>query len=254
MTAFIMLALLLLILVRLKNPKRKVYLVDFSCYKPVVSQEITKERMLYKMRRHVSNFTDETMEFTRKMLERSGAGPVAYLSKGLLMDPPDICIARAREEAENVLFGVFDMLLAKTGVDPAKVGIVVTNCCAFSPVPSLSAMIVNRYKMKDDVLSYNLSGMGCSGSLIAVGLAKELLQVHENTYALIVSTENVTENFYQGNNRAMLLINCLFRVGATAILLSNHSSDRHSSKYELRHAVRTCTASSDRSYNCIFQV
>ncbi|GAB2228868.1 hypothetical protein Droror1_Dr00023001 [Drosera rotundifolia] len=133
--------------------------------------------MLYKMRRHVSNFTDETMEFTRKMLERSGVGPVTYLSNGLLMDPPDMCIARAREEAENVLFGVLDMLLAKNGVDPAEVSIVVTNCCAFSPALSLSATIVNRYKMKEDVFSYNLSGMGCSGSLIAVGLAKELLQV-----------------------------------------------------------------------------
>ncbi|KAL9255002.1 3-ketoacyl-CoA synthase 2-like protein [Drosera capensis] len=253
---FIILALLVLTIISLmitKKPKRNVYLVDFSCYKPNPSQEFTKEEMLSKMKRHISNISDATLDFTSKMLERSGIGPVTYGPKGLLMDPPDVCLARAREEADEVLFGAVDMLLAKTGVDPAKIGIVVTNCCVFNPVPSLSDMIMNRHKMKDDVLSYNISGMGCSASLIAVGLAKQLLQVHKDKYALIVSTENITENFYQGNNRAILLINCLFRLGGGAILLSNRSSVRHSSKYELRHTVHTCKASTDLSYNCIIQ-
>ncbi|GAB2226387.1 hypothetical protein Droror1_Dr00022191 [Drosera rotundifolia] len=95
--------------------------------------------------------------------------------------------------------------------------------------------------------------MGCTASLIVVGLAERLLQVHKDTCALIVSTENITENFYPGNNRAMLLINCVFRVRAAAILQSNRSSDRQSSKYELAHTAHTYNASSDRSYKCIFQ-
>ncbi|GAB2216329.1 hypothetical protein Droror1_Dr00024101 [Drosera rotundifolia] len=40
----------------------------------------------------------------------------------------------------------------------------------------------------------------------------------------------MTANLYQGTNRAMLLINCLFRMGGAAVLVSNRSSDLLSSK------------------------
>lgn len=74
-----------------------------------------------------------------------------------------------------------------------------------------------------------------------------------NSYALVVSMENITLNWYFGNNRSMLVSNCLFRVGGAAILLSNRSSDRRRSKYQLIHTVRTHKGADDRSYNCVFQ-
>ncbi len=58
-----------------------------------------------------------------------------------------------------------------------QVDILIVNCSLFNPTPSLSAMIVNHFKMKSNVVSYNLSGMGCSAGVIAISLAKELLQV-----------------------------------------------------------------------------
>lgn len=79
------------------------------------------------------------------------------------------------------------------------------------------------------------------------------MQVHPNSYALVVSTENITGNAYVGNNRSMTLINCLFRVGAAAILLSNRPSDAQIAKYKLLHTVHTHTARLDSSYECIFQ-
>ena len=56
-------------------------------------------------------------------------------------------------------------------------------CCSiFSPTPSLSAMLVNHFKLRRSVLTYNLSGMGCSAGLIAVSLVRELLQVRRTGY------------------------------------------------------------------------
>ena len=37
-------------------------------------------------------------------------------------------------------------------------------------------MIVNHFKMHSNIVSYNLSGMGCSAGLISISLARELLQ------------------------------------------------------------------------------
>jgi 3-ketoacyl-CoA synthase len=65
--------------------------------------------------------------------------------------------------------------------------------------------------------------------------------------------ESLTQNWYFGNNRSMLITNCLFRMGAAAILLTNQSTDRRRSKYQLIHTVRTHKGADDNAYNCILQ-
>jgi len=202
----------------------------------------------------------------------------------------------------------------------AQVDILVVCCSIFNPTPSLSAMIVNHFKMKSSVITYNLSGMGCSAGLIAIGLVRELLQarargypllppgwrlrqwsqprqarraqqgrrwahvarercvmqlallaphadftahrvrllalggslcprsqqrllrvlrtwgkcdpdpdpvaqVYPNATALVVSTENITQNIYLGKQRSMCIPGCIFRIGGAAVLLSNRRRD-----------------------------
>jgi 3-ketoacyl-CoA synthase len=52
-----------------------------------------------------------------------------------------------------------------------------------------------------------------------------MLQLMPNTYVLVVSTENITQNWYFGNTKSMLIPNCLFRVGGAAMLLSNKRTE-----------------------------
>jgi hypothetical protein len=47
------------------------------------------------------------------------------------------------------------------------------------------------------------------------------------------SQENITQNWYFGNERSMLIPNCLFRVGGAAIVLSNKPQDARRAKYRL---------------------
>ena len=54
-------------------------------------------------------------------------------------------------------------VLNKTGVQPRQVKVVIVNCSLFNPTPSLSATIMNHFKMGSSTINYNLSGMGCSG-------------------------------------------------------------------------------------------
>lgn len=231
---------------------KKVYLVDFACYKPETERKCTREIFMERSAL-TGSFSDENLSFQKKILERSGLGQNTYLPEAVLRVPPNPCMAEARKEAEAVMFGAIDALLEKTGVKAKDIGILVVNCSLFNPTPSLSAMIVNHYKLRGNVLSFNLGGMGCSAGLISIDLAKQLLQVHPNSYALVVSMENITLNWYFGNNRSMLVSNCLFRMGGAAILLSNRPSDRRRSKYQLIHTVRTHKGADDRCYNCVFQ-
>nr|XP_043620230.1 3-ketoacyl-CoA synthase 2-like [Erigeron canadensis] len=248
----LLMCLLLLSFVRTRKPSCKVYLKDFACYKPPTSQKCPKEHF-YKYIIDNGDFSEEMQDFIRKTLGRSDLGDSSYLSEIFFERSYKPLMKDSRREVEMSIFGSIDMLIAKTGVKCEDIGILIVNCCIYNAVPSLSSTIVNRYELRENTVIYNLAGMGCSAGLLAIGLAKKLLQVHHNSYALVVSTESVTENLYLGEDRSKHITNFVFRVGGVAVLLSNQHSDHNSSKYELLHAVRTSTSNLDRSYNCIFR-
>ncbi|KAL8236297.1 hypothetical protein R6Q59_017378 [Mikania micrantha] len=235
-----------------KKTSCKVYLIDFVCYQPPPSQKCSKEHVLKLSRQH-GHFTEDMLDFMKNFMERCGIGDSAYLAETYLNQSYKPSMKDARREVEMAIFGSLDMLLGKTGVRTDNIGILVVNCCLYNTAPSLCSMIVNRYKFRENIITYNLVGMGCSAGLGAIGLAKQLLKVHHNSYALIVSTESITENCYTGKDRSKFLINCLFRVGGAAILLSNRPSDHRISKYELLHTIHDNTSRSDRFYNCIIR-
>jgi 3-ketoacyl-CoA synthase len=160
---------------------RKIYLVNFACYKPEKERMCTRESFIEFMGQSRS-YSEENLEFLKKITERSGLGQKTYLPEALWRLPMKPSLADARKEAETVMFGAIDELLEKTGVKAKDIGILVVNCGAFNPTPSLSALIANHYKLRKDILTYNLAGMGCSAALISLDLAKELLQVGHNTF------------------------------------------------------------------------
>lgn len=58
-----------------------------------------------------------------------------------------------------VIYDCVRKVLKKTGVKAKDIDILVINCSLFSPTPSLCSMVINEFKMRSDIASYNLSGM-----------------------------------------------------------------------------------------------
>lgn len=130
----------------------------------------------------LQRFNEDSQDFQARLIKRSGLGDETYLPPGLSSSPLDITMTSARMEAEMVMFSVVRDLLESTGVRARDVGILIVNCSLFNPTPSLSAMIVNHFKMRSDIKSYNLAGMGCSAGMISVGLANEMFKVSVHQY------------------------------------------------------------------------
>ena len=75
------------------------------------------------------------------------------------------------------------------------------------------------------------------------------MQALPNKRALVISHENVTACMYLGNEKNMLITNCLFRMGGAAVLMSNrwglllpllHGQDaRHTTPHILAHQLLT---------------
>ncbi|XP_059670577.1 3-ketoacyl-CoA synthase 6-like [Cornus florida] len=231
---------------------RAVYLIDYACYKPPVTCRVPFATFMEHSRLILKN-NPKSVDFQMRILERSGLGEETCLPPAIHYIPPNPTMQAARGEAEVVIFNAIDSLMTETGLKPREIDILIVNCSLFSPTPSLSAMVVNKYKLRSNIKSYNLSGMGCSAGLISIDLARHLLQIHPNSNALVVSTEIITPNYYQGKERAMLLPNCLFRMGGAAILLSNKRGERRRAKHRLVHVVRTNKGSDDKAYRCVFE-
>ncbi|XP_004487838.1 probable 3-ketoacyl-CoA synthase 21 [Cicer arietinum] len=233
--------------------KRKVhiYLIDFNCYCPPSSYRLPKA--MFEENNFFDQMEQEAVDFQRKISAKSGFSDETSIPPSLAQIPKIKALTFALEEAETIMYSTIEDLLQKTKINPKSIDILITNSSIFCPTPSLSSMVINKFKMRSNIMSFHLSGMGCSAGIIAVGLAKDLLRVHRNSLALIVSTETLSLNWYTGKVPSMLLTNCLFRMGGSAILMSSRVHDKHKAKYELQHVVRTINAYDDQSYACVYQ-
>ncbi|EMS54145.1 3-ketoacyl-CoA synthase 5 [Triticum urartu] len=203
---------------------RSVYLVDYACCRPKSNCRVSIGSFIESAR--LSPYIDDgTFRFMTRMLQRSGLGDQTYLHPSLHHIPPHCCLSESRDEAEQIIFATVNDLLAKTGISPEAIDILVTNCSGFTPTPSFTDIIVNKYKLRGDIRNVNMSGMGCSAGVISLDVARSLLQAApRGAHALVV-----------------------VRMGAAAVLLS---TSRAKSRLRLKHIVRTLNAAKDRAYLC----
>ncbi|KAF8380359.1 hypothetical protein HHK36_027844 [Tetracentron sinense] len=224
-----------------------IFLVDFSCLRPPKFCKISFSTFI-EHASMIECFDKKSIDFMAKIISSSGQGEETYLPPSLHYIPPRTHQEDCIKEVHMLLFPVMDDLLSKTKISPRDVDILIVNCSGFCSSPSLSSIVVNKYCMRADIKSFNLSGMGCSASSIGIHMASNLLQSYKNSYAVVLSTEILSTGWYAGNEPPKLLLNCLFRMGSAAILLTNRNKAKESSKYKLLQTVRTQRAFDDKAY------
>ncbi|KAK1627119.1 hypothetical protein QYE76_001434 [Lolium multiflorum] len=229
---------------------RTVYLVDYACFTAREIHRIPKASFLEHMRISTS-FSDSTINFIERVLELSGMGEETWVTSAFAYIEPYCSLDDGRADAELVIFSTIDDLLAKTGINLDVIDVLITNSSTFCPVPSNADRIMNRYRLRGDIRVINLSGMGCSAGVTAVGLAQNILQdLPSGSHALVVSTESLGQNYYTGNRRSMQLVNILFRMGGSAMLLS---TCKLKARFKLAHVERTIFNEDDGAYRCVYE-
>ncbi|KAI5401912.1 3-ketoacyl-CoA synthase 19 [Lathyrus oleraceus] len=185
----------------------------------------------------------------------SGIGEHTYCPKNVL-EGREACpnLKDTYEEIDEIMFDTLDGLFKRTCFSPSEIDILVVNVSLFSPIPSLTARIINRYKMREDVKVFNLAGMGCSASVVAIDLVQQLFKTHENSLGVVVSTEDLGSHWYCGKDKKMMLSNCLFRSGGCSMLFTNKMELKHKAILKLKHMERTQYGADDEAYSCCIQV
>ncbi|GAU12139.1 hypothetical protein TSUD_01050 [Trifolium subterraneum] len=185
----------------------------------------------------------------------SGIGENTYCPRNVL-EGRETCptLKDTYEEIDEIMFDTLDNLFKRTCFSPSEIDILVVNVSLFSPAPSLTARIINRYKMRQDIKVFNLAGMGCSASVVAIDLVQQLFKTHENSLGIVVSTEDLGSHWYCGKDKKMMLSNCLFRSGGCSMLFTNKTELKNRAILKLKHMERTQFGADDEAYNCCIQV
>ncbi|KAK4381377.1 3-ketoacyl-CoA synthase 4 [Sesamum angolense] len=230
-----------------------VFLLNYACYKPPPHRKcsfLTAESFV----RRSGRFSPEAIDFMCNICRKSGLGDETY-APPFIFEKEGVPLLRcAIQEAQEGIFSAIDAVLAKTLIHPLDIDIVIVTCGSFSPSPSLSSLIVNRYNLRTDVKTYNLSGMGCSSGVISLDLAARVLRGSRKVQnALVVITESITLNWYNGDSRPMLVTNCIFRVGCATAMITNDPRRRRVAKMELVDSLRTHHGADDGAYRAAFQ-
>ncbi|TVU46807.1 hypothetical protein EJB05_06372, partial [Eragrostis curvula] len=232
--------------------RSRCYLLDYVCYKPPDDQMMSTEATCAVMNRS-KRLNDPLRRFLLRVFFRSGLGEHTYAPRTILHGREESPTHQdAHDEMDAFFHGAVAELFARTGLRGRDVDVLVVNVSSFYPAPSLASRIVRRYGMRDDVAAYNLAGMGCSAVLVAVDVARNALlaRAPRPAMALVVSAECIAPNWYAGDDRSMLLGQCLFRCGGAAALLTSDPELRPRAKMELRVMVRSNIAADDAAHAC----
>ncbi|CAN6279640.1 unnamed protein product [Urochloa humidicola] len=224
------------------------YLLDYACHKPSDDRKVTTETAGAVIERNKRLGLSE-YRFLLKVVVNSGIGEHTYCPRNVLEGREESpTLADALDEMDAFFADAVSAVLTKTDVAPRDVDLVVLNVGSFSPAPSLVSRLVRRFGLRDDVMAYNLSGMGCSAGLIAVDVARNVMLTRPRTMALVVTSESCAPNWYVGTDKSMMLGNCLFRCGGAAALLTNDPAHRARAKMELRCLVRANIGAHDDAH------
>ncbi|KAK7261435.1 hypothetical protein RIF29_27745 [Crotalaria pallida] len=229
------------------------YILAYQCYKPSDDRKLGTDCCGKIIGRNKKLGLNE-YKFLLKAVVSSGLGEQTYAP---------INVMEGREANPTLNDGIIEMdeffkdsiskLLAKTNISPSQIDVLVVNVSMFAALPSLASRIIQHYKMRHDIKAFNLTGMGCSASLISLDIIKNIFMSQKNKYALLVTSESLSPNWYSGNDRSMILANCLFRAGGCAILLTNKRSLKDKAILKLKCLVRTHHGARDDAYSCCHQ-
>jgi predicted naringenin-chalcone synthase len=120
---------------------------------------------------------------------------------------------------------------------PTQVDYLITTSCTGIMIPSLDAYLVNRLKMRGDVLRLPVTEMGCAGGTSGLSYAYELMKSKPGKRAAVLSFESPTSTFQpQDFSFTNIVSAAIFGDGLACTLLSSAPEDVQENQAEIADA------------------
>lgn len=134
----------------------------------------------------------------------------------------DIYVRECTKLAEEALQNA----LNKAGWASNELDYLITVSCTGIMIPSVDAFLVNRLKMKQDIVRLPVTEMGCAAGISGIIYAKNFLKANPGKKAAVIAVESPTATFQLDDfSMANIVSAAIFGDGAAAILLSSCDED-----------------------------
>ena len=116
--------------------------------------------------------------------------------------------------------------LDKAHLKPTDIDYIITVSCTGIMIPSLDAYLINRLKMKQDVVRLPVTEMGCAAGVSGIIYAKNFLKSSPNKRAVVIAVESPTATFQLNDfSMANIVSAAIFGDGAASVILSSYENE-----------------------------
>ncbi len=131
-------------------------------------------------------------------------------------------------EKETIILGesCLKKALDQSSLLAQDIDFLITVSCTGIMIPSLDAYLINRLKMKQDVVRLPVTEMGCAAGVSGIIYAKNFLKANPGKRAAVVAVESPTATFQIEDFSMVNMVSAaIFGDGAAAVILSSCEAD-----------------------------
>jgi len=150
-----------------------------------------------------------------------------------IMDPIEVFTASTFED-KNAIYvrevidlgeKVLTKALTQARWNPEDVDYIITVSCTGIMIPSLDAYLINKLKMKQDIVRLPVTEMGCAAGISGIIYARNFLKANPGKRAAVIAVESPTATFQLNDfTMANIVSAAIFGDGAACVLLSSEES------------------------------
>lgn len=148
--------------------------------------------------------------------------PLEVFTATTFQEKNDIYIREAIDLGEKVL----KKALEKSNWQPEDLDYIITVSCTGIMIPSLDAYLINKLKLRQDIVRLPVTEMGCAAGVSGIIYAKNFLKAFPNKRAAVIAVESPTATFQLDDfSMANVVSAAIFGDGAACVLLSSNPID-----------------------------
>jgi predicted naringenin-chalcone synthase len=151
-----------------------------------------------------------------------------------IMEPEEVFTATSFQEKNDIYTrevielgeNVLTKALYKAGWDAQSLDYIITVSCTGIMIPSLDAYLVNRMRLRQDIVRLPVTEMGCAAGISGIIYAKNFLKANPGKRAAVIAVESPTATFQLDDFSMPNIVSAaIFGDGAACCLLSSHAED-----------------------------
>ena len=148
--------------------------------------------------------------------------PIEVFTQSSFEERNDIYTREVIDLGEKVLIKA----LEKSNWQAADLDFIITVSCTGIMIPSLDAYLINKLKLRQDIVRLPVTEMGCAAGVSGIIYAKNFLKANPGKRAAVIAVESPTATFQLDDfSMANIVSAAIFGDGAACVLLSSCEED-----------------------------